>query len=87
VPEARHCNPYNAPAIKSGNFSAEDAKDAELLWRSTLDCGGCELLRAFALIKQEEFSAKDAKDAKIDCFIALTVASNNYCGKFFDQAG
>ncbi len=41
---------------------------------------------AIALIKHEEFSAKDAKvakDAKIDCFIALTAASDNHCGKFF----
>jgi hypothetical protein len=39
------------------------------------------------LIKPGYFSAKDAKDAKKYCDVQLTIAIDNHCGKFSDQAG
>jgi hypothetical protein len=46
------------------NFSAENAEDAELLWRLRQYCGGWWPLQAVELIEPGYFSAKDAKDAK-----------------------
>jgi hypothetical protein len=44
-------------------------------------------LHAVELIKPGYFSAKDAKDAKKNFDVQFTIAIDNHCGKFSDQAG
>ena len=47
-------------------LSAEDAEDAELLWRITFTLCCVVAVQVVVLIESGYFSAKDAKDAK--CF-------------------